>query len=97
MDTVLGLYYGSAVITHQYLNGDNEEMISFYLISDDSFDVIRYPATTKNYTAFYASGGRDPLLNNNALTYFNISTIVTVNKYVTNTRGASVLNTRYAL
>lgn len=59
--------------------------------------MFRYAATTKNYTAFYASGGRDPLLNNNANTYFNISTFITLNMYVTNARGTSVLNTRYVL
>jgi hypothetical protein len=52
--------------------------------------------TPTNFTASYYSGGRWDILNNNADTFYNISTTVTLNQYVANRKGINVLNQRYS-
>ena len=53
--------------------------------------------TPKTFTASYSSGGRWDKLLNNAGTFYNISTTVSVNQYVINRKGIRVLNQRYFL
>lgn len=49
----------------------------------------------KNFTVAHYTGGRFAFLKNNAFDFYNISTVVTLNQYVTGRRGRSVLNQRF--